>query len=63
VEKMNHRPIVLGRGGNMIKAIGRTARKQLEIFLQQRVYLDLEVVVRRDWRDDRDALRELGYEA
>ena len=62
VEKQGHRPIVLGRGGVMIKEIGRTARKQLEIFLQQRVYLDLEVVVRRGWRDDRDALRELGYE-
>jgi GTPase len=63
VEKMGHRPIVLGKGGTMIKAIGRTARKQLELFLQQRVYLDLEVIVRRDWRNDRDALRELGYEA
>ena len=63
VEKQGHRPIVLGRGGAMIKEIGRTARKQLEIFLQRRVYLDLEVVVRRAWRDDREALRELGYEA
>jgi GTPase len=62
VDKQGHRPIVLGRGGAMIREIGRTARKQLEIFLQQRVYLDLEVVVRRGWRDDRDALRELGYE-
>ncbi len=62
IEKQGHRPIVLGRGGAMIREIGRTARKQLEIFLQQRVYLDLEVVVRRGWRDDRDALRELGYE-
>lgn len=63
VEKQGHRPIVLGRGGAMIKEIGRTARKQLEVFLQRRVYVDLEVVVRRAWRDDRDALRELGYEA
>lgn len=63
VDKQGHRPIVLGRGGAMIREIGRTARKQLEVFLQQRVYLDLEVVVRRGWRDDLDALRELGYEA
>jgi GTPase len=62
VEKQGHRPIVLGKGGAMIKQIGRTARKQLELFLQERVYLDLEVIVRRDWRDDREALRELGYE-
>ncbi|MBS3934514.1 MAG: GTPase Era [Truepera sp.] len=62
VEKPNHRMIVLGKGGAMIKEIGRTARKQLEVFLSQRVYLDLEVVVRRDWREDPEALRELGYE-
>ncbi|MBS3967937.1 MAG: GTPase Era [Truepera sp.] len=62
VEKPNHRMIVLGKGGAMIKEIGRTARKQLEVFLSQRIYLDLEVVVRRDWREDPEALRELGYE-
>jgi GTP-binding protein Era len=62
VEKPNHRMIVLGKGGAMIKEIGRTARKQLEVFLSQRVYLDLEVVVRRDWRENQEALRELGYE-
>lgn len=62
VEKPNHRMIVLGKGGAMIKEIGRTARKQLEVFLSQHVYLDLEVVVRRDWREDQEALRELGYE-
>ncbi len=63
VERFNHRPIVLGKGGSMIKEIGRTARKQLEVFLSARVYLDLEVVVRRDWREDGEALRELGYES
>lgn len=63
VERPNHRMIVLGKGGSMIKTIGSSARKQLEIFLNQRIYLDLEVVVHRDWREDREALRELGYEA
>ncbi len=62
VERMNHRMIVLGKGGHMIKEIGRTARKQLELFLSHQLYLDLEVVVRRGWREDREALRELGYE-
>jgi GTPase len=61
VEKVGHRPIVLGRGGKMIREIGKTARKQLEIFLNRRIYLELDVVVRRDWRDDREALRELGF--
>jgi len=63
VEKVGHRRIVIGRGGQMIKDIGRSARKQLEIFLDARVYLELEVVVRPAWREDREALRELGYEA
>lgn len=62
VSRANHKMIVLGKGGSMIKEIGRGARKQLEIFLSQRVYLDIEVVVRRDWRSDPEALRELGYE-
>jgi GTPase len=63
VEKSNHRMIVLGKGGKMIKEIGQYARKQLEVFLQQKVFLDLHVEVHRDWRQDVEALRELGYES
>ena len=63
VERSNHRMIVLGKGGKMIKEIGRTARKQLEIFLDHKIYLDLEVALHKNWREDRDSLRELGYES
>jgi GTP-binding protein Era len=63
VEKSGHRRIVVGKAGAMIKEIGKMARKQLEVFLQAQVFLELEVVVRSDWRRDREALRELGYEA
>jgi GTPase len=62
VEKSNHRMIVLGKGGKMIKEIGQYARKQLEVFLQQKVFLDLHFEVHRDWRQDVESLRELGYE-
>ncbi len=62
VEKTAHRKIVVGSGGRMIKQIGQRARKQLEVFLNTRVYLALEVVVMHDWRQDTEALRELGYE-
>jgi GTP-binding protein Era len=62
VERANQRMIVLGKGGSMIRDIGRTARKQLEVFLGHRVFLELEVVVRRAWREDPEALRELGFE-
>ncbi len=61
VESANHRMIVLGKQGNMIKEIGQTARKQLEVFMQQKVFLDLQVVVHSNWREDSEALRELGY--
>ena len=63
VERSNHRMIVLGKGGSMIREIGRTARKQLEIFVGQKIYLDLEVAVHKAWREDPEALRELGYES
>jgi GTP-binding protein Era len=62
VEKPAHRKIVVGSGGRMLKQIGQRARKQLEVFLNTKVYLALEVVVIRDWRTDPEALRELGYE-
>lgn len=62
VERSNHRMIVIGKGGKMIKEIGRTARKQLEIFLDHKIYLDLEVIVHKNWREDPESLRELGYE-
>ncbi len=63
VERANHRMMVIGKGGQMIREIGRNARKQLEVFLSHPVYLDLEVIVHRDWREDAEALRELGYES
>ena len=63
VERSNHRMIVLGKGGSMIREIGRTARKQLEIFLGRGVYLELEVSVHKQWREDPESLRELGYES
>jgi GTP-binding protein Era len=62
VERAGHRQIVLGKKGSMIKEIGRSARKQLELFLNHKVFLDLEVVVRPNWREDPEALRELGYQ-
>ena len=63
VERRNHRPMVIGKGGKMIREIGRNARRQLEVFLDHKIFLDLEVVVQGNWREDREALRELGYES
>lgn len=62
VEKASHKGIVIGKGGAQLKEIGQAARKQLEVFLSQKVFLGLEVIVIPDWRKDPEALRELGYE-
>ena len=60
VDHDSQKPIVIGRGGEMIKRIGTEARRDLEAMLDGRVHLDLHVKVRQDWRDDDRVLDELG---
>ncbi len=62
VEKQAHKGMVIGAGGKQLREIGQAARKQLEVFLNTKVYLGLEVIVIPGWREDPEALRELGYE-
>jgi len=61
VERPSQRGIVIGKGGAMLKRIGAAARTDLERFFGIKVYLDLSVRVRSDWRKDEDALREFGF--
>jgi len=60
VETESQKPIVIGRAGSMIKKIGTEARIELEGFLRCKVYLDLRVKVKSDWRDDERVLDDLG---
>jgi GTP-binding protein Era len=60
VERESQKPIVVGKGGAMIKAIGTAARIELERFFDARVFLDLRVKVRADWREDDRMLDALG---
>jgi len=60
VERESQKPIVLGRGGRTIKAIGTKARARLEAFLGQRVHLELWVAVWPKWRKSSAALARLG---
>lgn len=60
VERESQKPIVVGKGGAMIKQIGTAARVELERFFGARVYLDLRVKVKSEWRDDERALDEMG---
>jgi len=60
VESESQKPIVIGKGGEMIKRIGTEARLDLEKMLEGRVHLDLHVKVRGDWRDNIRLLDEMG---
>lgn len=61
VERDSHKGIVIGRGGQMLKHIGSKARAEIEQLLEQRVFLELHVKVKSDWRKDENAVRYLGY--
>ncbi|MEX2144043.1 MAG: GTPase Era [Anaerolineales bacterium] len=61
VERESHKGIVIGDGGKMIKQIGQTARKEIEAMSQRKVFLDLRVKVKANWRDDETALEQFGY--
>jgi GTP-binding protein Era len=60
VEQQSQKPIVIGHAGEMIKTIGTAARAELEQFFGTRVFLDLHVKVKPDWREDERLLDSLG---
>ena len=60
VESESQKPIIIGRGGSMIKQIGTEARKEMEAFFDTKVYLDLRVKVDPDWRNNDRTLDEIG---
>ena len=60
VERESQKPIVVGRGGEMIKRIGIAAREDLERFFDTRVFLDLHVRVKSEWREDDGVLKDIG---
>lgn len=61
VERASQKGILIGKGGQKIKSIGQEARLALERLLQRPVYLDLNVKVVPDWREQKKMLAELGY--
>jgi len=60
VDRESQKPIIVGKGGAMIKSIGTAARKELQTFFDARVFLDLHVKVREGWREDERMLDSLG---
>jgi len=61
VERESQKGIVIGRGGSMLKQIGTRARQEIENLVGRQVYLDLRVRVLAHWRDDPQALHDLGF--
>lgn len=61
VERESQKGIVIGAGGKMLKSIGSAARKQIEEMGGRQVFLELRVKVEKDWRDNPNTLRLLGY--
>ena len=60
-EKESHKPIIIGRGGKMLKEIGSRARNDIERFLETKVFLEVWVKVREDWRNNDNELRRLHF--
>jgi GTP-binding protein Era len=60
-EKDSHKGIIIGKKGSMLKKISTYARQDIEKFLGEKVYLEVWVKVRKDWRDSSSILKELGY--
>lgn len=61
VERDTQKGILIGHQGNMIKRMGTDARKRMEAFFKKKVFLDLFVKVRKNWRQNEDQLRRFGY--
>jgi GTP-binding protein Era len=63
VERESHKPIVIGKGGRLLKSVGHEARLELSELLGERVHLNLWIKVREHWSDNERELRRLGYDA
>ena len=61
-ERQSQKPILIGKGGSMLKKVGTEARKDLESFFGKQVHLETYVKVKENWRDDERSLRRFGYE-
>ncbi|MEI6986666.1 MAG: GTPase Era [Rhodospirillaceae bacterium] len=62
VERESQRAIVIGKGGQRIRALGETSRLELEEMLERRIHLKLFVKVREHWTDDPERYREMGLD-
>ena len=62
VQRESHKKILLGKGGQTVKAVSQSARKELQEMLEQKIHLFLFVKVREKWLDDPERYREMGLD-
>ena len=63
IERESHKPIVIGKGGQVLKRVGREARLELNELFPERVHLNLWVKLREHWADNVQELKRLGFDA
>ena len=61
IEKESQKGIIIGKGGESIKRIGKSAREKIERLSGQKAYLNLQVTVKKGWTKDKNFLKEIGY--
>ena len=62
VSRKTQKPILIGKDGSSIKKLGTHARKRMEEFLGKKVFLEMHVKIREDWRNDERQLKRFGYD-
>jgi len=62
IEKESQKGIIIGKGGESIKRIGKSAREKIERLSTKKAYLNLQVVVKKGWTKDVNFLKEIGYD-
>ena len=62
-DKENHKKIIIGKNGNMLKNIGSKARKDIEMFLDIKINLNLWVKVKENWKNKITLLKNFGYDS
>jgi len=62
VERDSQKGMIIGKNGSMLKKIGTLARKEIEEMTEEKIYLELLVKVKKNWRKNTSALRQFGYQ-
>jgi GTP-binding protein Era len=61
-ERDSQKGILIGHGGKSLKKVGTESRKDLEVFFEKKVFLELFVKVEKDWRNKEIKLKSFGYD-